>query len=76
MIHKILALLIIRNYRWKNSIPFAWAHHEKRSNYVKESGLHMGIVKGFVDRAIEKKGFHDDKVGVAINDTTSGIGKP
>lgn len=65
----------------KNSMPFPWAHHERRSNYVtdklNESGLEMGKVEGFVDKTTLHEGstFHDERVGVAIDDTSWDIGK-
>ena len=67
----------------KNSMPLAWAHHYKRSDYVteklKESGLDIpsGSLESFVDEATAKEGspFHDERVGVAIDDTISGLGK-
>lgn len=67
----------------KNSTALAWAHHEKRSDYVneklKESGLDIpsGYLESFIEKATAKVGspFHYEKVGVAIDDTTWGMGK-
>ena len=67
----------------KNSMPFAWAHHHKRCDYVNEKLIESGVnfdwgtVEGVVDRLTDKEGspFHGDRVGIAIDDTTSGIAK-
>lgn len=64
-------------------MPFAWAHHHKRCDYVNEklieSGVNLdwGTVEGVVDRLTDKEGspFHGDIVGIAIDDTSSGIEK-
>ncbi len=64
-------------------MPLAWEHHYNRSDYVtekiKESGIDIpsGYLEKFVDESTAKEDspFHDERVGVAIDDTVSGLGK-